>query len=344
MFFGRNEECGLRCVYHGWKFDRHGRCTDMPSEPPDSLFKDKVRIAAYPTHEAGGIIWTYLGPSETNPGPPDYELCRTPATHHVASKHYHECNWLQVLENSLDSVHFSFLHNEARGKSKVFYNAVPAIEFERAPYGIVGAALHDLGDGSVHARSYHCLLPAHMIRARTRDFDGTMMAVPSLRGQIAVPIDDEHCWLYSYLSSYLPEVPLTEGLIAQAAAEYGRTPGDLLPGYRLRRNRDNDYLLDREMQRTKNYSGIVGINTQDVALQEGMGPIVDRSGEHLAQTDRVIILLRRLLFEAMADAERGTAPQGVDPASYRGVRAATRVIPAGSDWRRTLDRDFVAKF
>ena len=98
------------------------------------------------------------------------------------------------------------------------------------------------------------------------------------------------------------------------------------------------------MQRTKNYSGIVGINTQDVALQEGMGPIVDRSGEHLAQTDRVIILLRRLLFEAMADAERGATPQGVDPASYRGVRAATRVISAGSDWRRALDRDFVAMF
>lgn len=90
------------------------------------------------------------------------------------------------------------------------------------------------------------------------------------------------------------------------------------------------------MQRTKNYSGIVAINTQDVALQEGMGPIVERSGEHLAQTDRVIILLRRLLFEAMADVERGATPQGVDPASYQGVRAATRVIPAGSDWRRSL--------
>src|SRR3984885_7027362 len=95
MFFGRNEECGLRCVYHGWKFDADGTCVDMPSEPPDSLFKTKVTITAYPTWEGGGIVWTYMGPPEHQPPHPDYELVRTPATHRYTSKTYEECNWLQ---------------------------------------------------------------------------------------------------------------------------------------------------------------------------------------------------------------------------------------------------------
>lgn len=98
MFFGRNEECGLRCVYHGWKFDVEGECTDMPSEPPDSLFKSKVRIKSYPTWEGGGIIWTYMGPETLQPPPPDYELVRAPKTHRFASKTFEECNWLQCLE------------------------------------------------------------------------------------------------------------------------------------------------------------------------------------------------------------------------------------------------------
>src|SRR5579884_4043749 len=97
MFFGRNEECGLRCVYHGWKFDADGTCVDMPSEPPDSLFKTKVKIEAYPTWEGGGIVWTYMGPPATMPGPPEYEFTRAPSTHQFTSKTYQECNYLQAL-------------------------------------------------------------------------------------------------------------------------------------------------------------------------------------------------------------------------------------------------------
>ena len=110
MFFGRNEECGLRCVYHGWKFDRSGACVDMPSEPPDSLFKTKVHITAYPTHEAGGIVWAYLGPPELRPAPPDYEFCRVPSEQLLMSKHLQRCNWVQALEGGLDSVHATILH------------------------------------------------------------------------------------------------------------------------------------------------------------------------------------------------------------------------------------------
>jgi hypothetical protein len=115
MFFGRNEENGPRCVYHGWKFDRDGACVDMPSEPPDSLFKTKVRLDAYPAYEGGGIIWTYMGPPDRQPAAPDYELVRAPATHRFVSKSLEECNYLQALEGGLDTSHGTFLHKTNDG-------------------------------------------------------------------------------------------------------------------------------------------------------------------------------------------------------------------------------------
>src|SRR5579885_640302 len=111
LFFGRNEECGLRCVYHGWKFDRNGRCVDMPSEPPDSLFKTKVRLEAYPTWEGGGIVWTYMGPLDLQPPPPDPELVRAPQTHRYVSKTFEDCNFLQAVEGGIDQTHATILHN-----------------------------------------------------------------------------------------------------------------------------------------------------------------------------------------------------------------------------------------
>src|ERR1700722_15299749 len=109
MFFGRNEDCGLRCVYHGWKFDTTGACVDMPSEPPDSLFKTKVSIEAYPTWEGGGVIWAYLGPKELQPAPPDHELVRAPATHRYVSKTFQDCNYLQALEGGIDPTHATIM-------------------------------------------------------------------------------------------------------------------------------------------------------------------------------------------------------------------------------------------
>jgi len=146
MFFGRNEECGLRCVYHGWKFDRNGNCVDMPSEPPDSLFKTKVSIPAYPTHEAGGLVWAYLGPPEHQTAPPDYELLRAPDTHRHVSKTYEDCNWLQALEGGIDTSHSSFLHNMNLGDNTYLRNAdgAPRLEVERTPYGYTYAGIRPL--------------------------------------------------------------------------------------------------------------------------------------------------------------------------------------------------------
>jgi hypothetical protein len=126
---------------------------------------------------------------------------------------------------------------------------------------------------------------------------------------------------------------------------YGRGKDDLIPGrYVLRRNKSNDYMLDRAMQRTSNYTGIVGVNTQDYALQEGMGPIVDRSREHLGTSDRAIIQMRQLLLEATRDVEKGARPKGADPATYRHVRPHDGLVPAGADWRVVLGPEMAAKW
>ncbi len=115
MFFSRNEDDGLRCVYHGWKFDRTGACTDMPSEPPDSLFKTKVTISSYPTWEAAGFVWTYMGPPESMPDKPDYEFLRAPRDQRWVSKTVQDCNYLQALEGGVDTSHTHFLHKEHNG-------------------------------------------------------------------------------------------------------------------------------------------------------------------------------------------------------------------------------------
>jgi phenylpropionate dioxygenase-like ring-hydroxylating dioxygenase large terminal subunit len=344
MFFGRNEDGGLRCVYHGWKFDRSGACLDMPSEPADSLFASKVRIGAYPTHEAGGMVWAYLGPPALQPDVPDFEVCRAPATHRFASKTYEACNWLQALEGGIDSAHSTFLHNMNLADAGLLRRHAPDIEFEKMPYGLAGAAVHDLDADSTYARTFHYVLPAQSIRASVHDRSGGKNAVPYIHGHIWVPIDDEQCHVYNYLLAHTPEIPISRDFAHAQESVYGRGPGDLLPGFRLKANKANDYLIDRDLQRTTTYSGIAGINTQDYALQEGMGPIVDRSREHLAASDRVIILARQLLLEALATDAAGGVPRGVDPATYRDVRAADDIIPRSEHWTRALEPELRAVF
>ena len=110
LFLGRNEENGLRCVYHGWKYDRNGNCLETPTEPAGSNFKDKIHIQAYPTLEMGGLVWAYLGPKEKTPPPPKFEFTQVPELHRYMTKTWEECNWLQALEGAIDSQHASFLH------------------------------------------------------------------------------------------------------------------------------------------------------------------------------------------------------------------------------------------
>jgi phthalate 4,5-dioxygenase oxygenase subunit len=345
MFFGRNEEGGLRCVYHGWKFDRSGSCVDMPSEPADSLFKTKVQIESYPTWEGGGIIWTYMGPQSAIPPVPNFELVRVPDSHKHVSKTFEDCNYLQALEGGLDTAHSSFAHNmniKQRGHLRTRDKA-PQLEVERTDYGFRYAGIRNVGAGK-YVRVYHYIMPVQQLRGLVTASDGGLNEVPSLHGHFWVPIDDTHTFTYNFMYSYDPAIPITEEDALKFETYAGRGPDDLTPDFHLRKSLTNDYFIDREVQKHQTFTGITGINTQDFALQEGMGPIVDRTREHLGTTDRAIITCRQLLLEAGRSVEQGDPPRGSTSSSAERVRPVDLIIPAGAHWQTVLEDELSAKF
>jgi phthalate 4,5-dioxygenase len=347
MFFARNEECGLRCVYHGWKFDVTGSCVDMPSEPPDSLFKSKVRIEAYPTREASGVVWAYMGPPGHEPPFPDFEWMRTPQTHRHVSKTFQDCNWLQALEGGLDSAHSSFLHNEDLKNKGYIRNAdtAPRLEVDKTPYGFCYAGIRTVGDRD-YVRVYQYIMPAQQCRGFVKgNKEGESWHIPSIHGHFWIPIDDEHVWTWNWMYSYEPAQPLTHEYATQFEMVAGRGPGDNIPGtFRLKKNLGNDYLIDRQLQKTRTFTGITGINTQDIAVQEGMGPICDRTKEHLGTTDRAVIIARQLLIESTDDVEQGRDPRGLDPQTYRNVRAVDQFTDPSLDWHVSMKEEIVARY
>jgi phthalate 4,5-dioxygenase len=345
MFFGRNEDCGLRCVYHGWKFDSSGACVDMPSEPSDSLFKTKVRIASYPTWEGGRMIWAYLGPPELQPAPPDYEFLRVPETHRFVAKTFEECNYLQAVEGGLDTAHISFLHNislQNKTRRPRTADSSPRLEIETMPYGFRYAGIRQFEDRQ-YVRTNHFLMPSQQSRGHVIDSNGEPAPIGTVHGHIWVPIDDTHTFAYSWMYAFEPSVPLTPEFIGHYEDYAGRAAA-VGPGYRPLRNKSNDYRIDRALQKNDSFTGISGINTQDFAIQEGMGPVCDRSLEHLGTTDRAVIAARQLLFEAIDRAERGDPVPGADPQTHRNVRAVDNYIPKGAAWQDELKDAMLAKF
>ncbi len=347
LFFARNEEHGIRCAYHGWKFDVTGKCVDMPSEPPGTRLRDKVTLKAYPTFEGSGVVWAYLGPPEEQPAPPDFEWMRAPATHRFISKTYEHCNYLQALEGGLDTAHSSFAHNNnIRDKNELRNrDTAPQIDVERTDYGYFYVSTRNLGDDRLYVRIYHYVMPNQQMRGAVTAIDGTRPKVPKLDGHIWVPIDDENCFVYNWVCSYDEDAPLTPEFIEHWEGFAGRGEDDHIPGtFRLKRNETNDYMVDRQLQKTRTYTGITGLNTQDFALQEGMGPIVDRSREFLGTSDKAIIQLRRLLLEATKVVEKGERPRGTDPQSYRSIRPHDNILRTGEDWREAFASELVARW
>jgi phthalate 4,5-dioxygenase oxygenase subunit len=352
MFFARNEDGGLRCVYHGWKFDAAGACLDMPSEPPDSLFKSKVNIGAYPTWEGGGLLWAYLGPADAQPPPPDYEFVRAPATHRFVSKHVQDCNWLQALEGGLDSSHATIMHNMQIGDLSWladYQRTVPKIDVEKTPFGYSYTGIRRVG-GNQWVRLYQYIMPAIQMRGRIKGLLGGHSEyvndgdVPTINGHLWVPVDDDTVAVYNFLYSSDPDLPVTPEFAHASEVRDGRDPARIRADFRCTLNASNDYGIDRALQNTSSFTGIDGINLQDVALQEGMGRCVDRTREHLGTTDRAIIVMRQLLLAAVRDVEEGRAPRGLDPATYRDVRALDHLVPADADWRSVLASEMLAKF
>jgi phthalate 4,5-dioxygenase len=335
LFFGRNEECGLRCVYHGWKFDVGGACGDLPSEPLESRMKSNVKITAYPTAEKAGIVWAYLGPPDLIPPLPDYEWMRAPTTHGFVSKTYEECNYLQALEGGLDTAHSSHLHNMNLGDRSQLRvrDGAPRLEVQPTNYGYYYVSTRNLGTEGSYVRLYHYVMPFQQMRGGLRGFQ-PQNEVPHLDGHIWVPIDDEQTHVYNWCYSPDPAVAISAESAEAIEHASGRGRDDLIPGtFKPRRNRSNDYLIDRNAQRTRTATGIEGINTQDFAVQEGMGSIVDRSLEHLGTSDRAIVTMRRLLLEAVDAVARNEPPPGVDPSTHHNVRPYDGVVPAGQEWR-----------
>ena len=347
LFFGRNEECGLRCVYHGWKFDVDGNCVDMPSEPAGSPMQAEVKLPHYPTVELGGVVWAYLGPPALQPPAPDYEWLRVPATHRHLNKTFEDCSFLQALEGGLDTAHSSFLHNNRLGDNRLLRNrdGAPRIDVERTDYGYCYVSNRNAGADEHYIRVYHFVMPTQQMRGAVTAMDGHRAEVPTLDGHVWVPVDDEHCCVYNWCVSYDRAVPLTQEFRDAHDVRFGRAKSDLVPGtFHLKRNRENDFLIDRAAQKTRTFTGIEGINTQDFALQTGMGPIVDRSKENLGTSDRAIVTMRRLLLEGTHAVERGEAPLAIDPATYRGVRPHDNLVRGDTNWKQAFAGELVAKW
>ena len=352
LFFGRHEECGLRCAYHGWKYDTEGNCVDMPSEPAGTPMKDHVKILAYPTVERGGVIWAYLGPREHMPAPPDFEWTRAPASHRLVSKTFEECNYLQAMEGGFDTSHASFAHNNHLGNKNTLLNidTAPRPEVEPTDYGYRYISTRNAGENRRYVRIHHYVMPNQQMRGAFAPLlpdtnSDDPYATPKSDGHLWVPIDDEHTMVYNWACGRDESTPLSPEFRDRWETGAGRGPDDLIPGtYKLRRNRSNDYLIDRKIQKTQTFTGIKGINTQDFALQEGMGPIVDRSKEHLGSSDKAIVILRRLMLDAIRAVERGDEPPGLDPQSYRNIRPYDAVITGDTPWQEAFASELVARW
>jgi phthalate 4,5-dioxygenase len=346
LFFGRNEECGLRCVYHGWKFDVDGHCVDLPSEPEGSPMKAGIRIKHYPTIEKAGIIWAYLGPEDRLPAPPDYEWTRAPATHAYISKTYEACNYLQALEGGLDTAHSSYLHNLNLDNKSLprQRDRAPQLDVIRGDYGYSYVSTRKLGEDGSYVRVYQYVMPFQQMRGGINGVRGRN-DVPKLDGHLWVPIDDEQTNVYNWCYSSDPAFPISAEQAEAQEHESGRGKDDLVPGtFKLKRNPSNDYLIDRQIQKTQTFTGIDGINTQDFAIQEGMGPIVDRSQEYLGTTDRAIVTLRRMLLDATHAVERGETPPGLDPKTHAHIRPYDGIVPPGADWRQAFAEGLACKW
>jgi phthalate 4,5-dioxygenase len=335
MFFGRNEEDGLRCVYHGWKFDADGRCTDMPSEPPDSLFKEKVRIAAYPCRERNGVVWAYMGTRTELPELPALEWNLVPEPQRYMTKRVQYCNYVQAMEGGIDPSHVPFLHGTLQhDPGNIFQlDRSPRFELLETSYGLRIGTCRRIGEGRLHWNITHFMMPFYNAFAVPNG-----AAEPSIGGFAWVPMDDTTTMAWCF--TWNPARPLTPDEIDERTAVARLGGGvhlraqDLLPptsepggAWRPIGGKENDYPLDRAAQRTERFAGVPGLSLQDVSLQEGMGAISDRSREHLGTSDAAIINARRLLLRAA----RGT-PQGRDtPASYH-VRALGLALIPDEDW------------
>jgi phenylpropionate dioxygenase-like ring-hydroxylating dioxygenase large terminal subunit len=349
LSYGRVENGGLRCLYHGWLYDIHGRCLEQPGEPGGGEHRDDIRHPAYPCVEAGGVIFSYMGPGQP-PLLPNYDFLKASPAHLYVSKIFHECNYLQANEGNIDPVHLSFLHrflenrNEryagVRGAGESHYNLVarniaPTIDVELVDFGVRIYTVRNLEPGKRYLRVSYFILP-------------NLSAFPGQTGGEGysvnwhVPVDDTHHWKYTFV--YSAKSPLQKEVVSRERSE-------LTSDYRLVRNQANRYLQDREAMNTHTYAGMgSGFQAHDAFATTSQGPVQDRSAEHLVSSDKAIVAARKLLEKAIKDVQAGREPPHVirTPEENRlpHLLVVSDMISDDSDWKeytKTLETEARAR-
>ena len=333
LFFGRNEDCGLRCIYHGWKYDTDGNVLETPAEPAGSQLKNKVTHTAYPCAEAGGIVFTYMGPKETMPLLPNYPWLGVPPAQRYIAKSYLECNYLQGLEGDCDSAHLNFLHKmfkpDARREFLNLTDRAPDFEFDELDCGIRAAAIRTLDKGATYARISHFIMPfigavpvGSMVDNRLDGFKAVYQ----------VPSDNVNTWRYDFFFKW-----------SRPFSKADSSKRDFVDaGYKKLRNKRNNYLQDRQLQKSVNFSGITEFLNQDACATESMGAVVDRSKEHAGASDAFVLQVRRFLLRAVKAVQAGEpAPGAIFEAAQNEMshlRCEAATLPAGISWRSLYAR------
>jgi phthalate 4,5-dioxygenase len=332
LVLGRNEEGGIRCIYHGWKFDVNGRCMEMPTEPAEYNFAERIRIRSYPVRDAGGLIWTYLGPPELEPPFPAYDWTAMPREHLALMKYIERANYLQCAEGTIDTTHSWFLHRgvlrDWKTRTSVSNDLSPRLEAEDTPYGFRYAAIRQTNedpDKQKYVKLTVYVFPTTGFIARSLDRSVATLV------QIFVPIDDEQTMVYSIMHSINGE-PVDEKAIRE---DLQLRPGiDLDADFRPRFCTEDGWIQDRSAMKRGDWTGISGFPNQDVAVQESMGRIADRTKEHLGTSDVAIIRMRRRMLDNVRRVAEGRAPIGLDmPIEYGELRAEQAVVPIDQPWQ-----------
>jgi phthalate 4,5-dioxygenase oxygenase subunit len=348
LFYGRNERDGLRCVYHGWKFDVDGNCVDMPNVAPNEDFKHKIRARAYKATERNGLIWVYMGERAEAPPLPELDPLLLPEDEAQIMFCQRECSWLQAIEGDIDTSHVGFLHLGAVNFDNIIdktgyarhhvYNRAPSYDIRETEWGTMYAAHRPVDEKSAYWRIAHYSFPFwatppldilgdHLFARAYVPMDDTHMMMvmvgpkrnDPMDGPSTTPVRDSSGKRLTGVSRGIEYLPTTTDW-------YGR--------WRILQNASNDYLIDREVQRTKSYTGIEGVQQQDHAVTESMGPITDFEFEHLGPSDQMITATRRRILDEVKRFEKtGNPPPGVDnPEIYGYVRSGSVTLPADVDW------------
>ena len=350
LYFGRIEEDGIRCCYHGWKYDTLGTCLEMPNAPPEQQFTDRIQHPGYPCVEHGGIIWTYMGPSQEPPPLPEFEFTMVPDDQRNFLLFHQECNYLQTMEGAIDPTHVMWLHSpydlsdtdisqknqpsQQRLAAKAGMRTPSVIEFVDTAGGFMYGAGRPMGDGNCLWRINQFVVPFYTMPPGG-DFK---------QGRMFVPIDDENCvkWMFGWYPKRETMETTKEGARSYMEEEkHIPATSDPYGFVRPRANKSNDYLIDWEVHTTRRI-GIAGVNLQDRCVSElaGPTPIMDRTRENLCSGDKSIVKARNILLKVAKDFHgEGTLPPGIaDPDIYR-VRAVSKVLPNDLNWVEGLKEE-----